>query len=39
MDSYDFLMNKLEEALRLQIPNMRSRVRKLKIKYLYDKRI
>lgn len=37
MNSYDYLMNNLQEALKRQIPLMKSRVRKRKIKELYER--
>ena len=37
MDSYDYLMNNLHEALKKQIPLMKSIVRKRKIKDLYKR--
>lgn len=36
MNSYDYLMNNINEALKSQKPFMRSRVRRTKIKYLYE---
>jgi hypothetical protein len=37
MNSYDYLMGNLQEALKKQIPLMKSRVRKRKIKELHEK--
>lgn len=37
MNSYDYLMGNLQKALRNQIPLMKSRIRKKKIKYLYER--
>ena len=37
MNSYDYLMTNLQEALKKQVPLMRARNRKGKIKELYEK--
>lgn len=37
MDSYDYLMGNLQAALRAQRPTMKARIRKSKIKDLYER--
>lgn len=37
MDSYDYLMGNLQAALRAQRPAMKARIRKSKIKDLYER--